>query len=205
MWPGWRARPAPASRCGRPAAHGRSAARRRSPAIGRVEPRHAARGSRLSRACRCAAPMRHARRAGRRCRRATAGRRSLPTGPRSTMPPGIHDGDVVGHFGDHAEIVRDQQHGGADLALQLHDQHQDLRLHRHVERGGRLVGDQEPRAAGERHRDHDALAHAARQLVRIGTRAAGAHRGCARAPAAPAPAAAPPRASIALDAGGSPR
>ena len=41
-------------------------------------------------------------------------------------------------------------------------------LRRDVEAGGRLVGDQQGRLAGDRHRDHDALAHAARQFVRIG-------------------------------------
>ena len=37
----------------------------------------------------------------------------------------------------------------------------DLRLHGNVERGGRLVGDQQIRLVGERHGDHDALALAA--------------------------------------------
>ena len=41
---------------------------------------------------------------------------------------------------------------------------QDLGLGRHVERGGRLVGDQQARTAGERHRDHRALTQAAAQL-----------------------------------------
>ena len=44
---------------------------------------------------------------------------------------------------------------------------EDLRLDRDVERRRRLVGDQQLRLAGERHRDHRALAHAARELVRI--------------------------------------
>ena len=44
---------------------------------------------------------------------------------------------------------------------------QDLRLHGDVERGGRLVGDQQVRLVGERHGDHHALALAAGQLVRI--------------------------------------
>ena len=44
---------------------------------------------------------------------------------------------------------------------------EDLRLDRHVERGRRLVGDQQLRIAGERHRDHHALAHTARELVRV--------------------------------------
>ena len=43
----------------------------------------------------------------------------------------------------------------------------DLRLHGHVERGGRLVGDQEIRPAGERDGDHHALPHAAGKLVRV--------------------------------------
>ena len=51
--------------------------------------------------------------------------------------------------------------------LQLGEQVEDLRLDRHVERGRRLVGDQQLRVAGERHRDHHALAHAARELVRV--------------------------------------
>ena len=53
------------------------------------------------------------------------------------------------------------------LSLQLAHQVEDLRLDRHVERGGRLVGDQQLRVAGQRHRDHHALPHAAGQLVRI--------------------------------------
>ena len=53
------------------------------------------------------------------------------------------------------------------LVAQLGQQRHDLRLHGDVERGGRLVGDQQARIAGERHGDHHALAHAARQLVRI--------------------------------------
>ncbi len=57
--------------------------------------------------------------------------------------------------------------GGADAALEVAHQIEDLRLDGDVERGGRLVGDQELRIAGERHRDHHALPHAARKLVRI--------------------------------------
>ena len=40
-------------------------------------------------------------------------------------------------------------------------------LGRDVERGRRLVGDQDLRVAGERHRDHHALPHPARELVRV--------------------------------------
>ena len=46
-------------------------------------------------------------------------------------------------------------------------QAEHLRLHRDIERRGRLVGDQHRGLAGDRHGDHHALAHAARQLMRI--------------------------------------
>ena len=42
-----------------------------------------------------------------------------------------------------------------------------MRLDRHIERGGRLVGDQHIGLVGDRHRDHDALPLPARELVRI--------------------------------------
>ena len=64
----------------------------------------------------------------------------------------------------------DQQHRHAEALLQLPEQLQDLRLDGDVERGGRLVGDQQVRLVGERHRDHP-LALAAGQLMRIGIEA----------------------------------
>ncbi len=79
----------------------------------------------------------------------------------------IHDDHALGHLGDHAEIVRDEHDRRAGLLLQFAHQVEDLRLDRHIERGGRLVGNQQARLAGERHRDHHALAHAARKLMRI--------------------------------------
>ena len=56
-------------------------------------------------------------------------------------------------------------------ACSVLEQPQDLRLHHHVERGRRLVGDQQLRVAGERERDQHALALAARELVRVVARA----------------------------------
>ncbi len=51
----------------------------------------------------------------------------------------------------------------ADLAQEV----QHLGLDRDVERGGRLVGDQQLRLERETHGDHRPLLHAARELVRI--------------------------------------
>ena len=50
---------------------------------------------------------------------------------------------------------------------QIDQEPDDLRLDRHVERRGRLVGDQQVGIGGKRHGDDDALLHAAGQLVRI--------------------------------------
>ena len=61
----------------------------------------------------------------------------------------------------------DQDQPDAEFLLQLDDQRQDLRLDRDIERGGRLVRDQQRRPARQRHRDHGALAHAAGKLMRI--------------------------------------
>ena len=44
---------------------------------------------------------------------------------------------------------------------------EDLLLDGHVQRGRRLVAEDEARVAGERHGDHHALAHAAGELVRV--------------------------------------
>ncbi len=87
----------------------------------------------------------------------------------------------MGDAGHDAEIVGDEQQAEAEVALQLGQQAQDLRLHRDVERRGRLVGDQELRLAHQRHGDHHALAQAARELVR---ELAEAQAGCGDADAA---------------------
>ena len=84
------------------------------------------------------------------------------------LAAGVHDQHAVGPAGDHAHVVGDQDDPHAKLALDLVEQAEDLGLDGHVERGGRLIGDQQARPAGQRHRDHHPLAHAARELVRIG-------------------------------------
>ena len=62
--------------------------------------------------------------------------------------------------------------------LDLADEVEDVRLHRHVERGRRFVGDQERRLARQRHRDHHPLAHAAAERVRVLRRPRFARAGC---------------------------
>ncbi len=80
----------------------------------------------------------------------------------------IHHHHALHVLGDDAEIVRDQDHRHAALLDEIGDEVEDLALDGDVERGGWLVRDQQVRLAGERHRDRDALALAAGELVRIG-------------------------------------
>ena len=84
----------------------------------------------------------------------------------------VHDADPVGHLAHDAEIVGDQQHGHVELGLELEQQVEDLRLDGHVERRGRLVGDEQVGLVGERHGDHHPLPLAAGELMRIGVEAA---------------------------------
>ena len=78
--------------------------------------------------------------------------------------PGVHHRDAVGDLGDDAHVVGDEQQHGVAGPLAQHREH--LGLHGHVQRGRRLVGDEQVGTAGQRHRDHHALAHSAGQLVR---------------------------------------
>src|SRR3546814_17825426 len=61
----------------------------------------------------------------------------------------IHDADEVGDVIDYGEIVADEKVSEAQLALEPLHQVQDLRLHRDVERRGRLVANQELRVRSE--------------------------------------------------------
>lgn len=79
----------------------------------------------------------------------------------------LHDDEAMRAVGRHAQVVGDQQHGGAGFAAQLVDQIQDAPLHRDIQRAGGLVGDDQRRPQRDGDGDQHTLAHAARQLVRI--------------------------------------
>ena len=83
-------------------------------------------------------------------------------------PAGIHHQDALADLRDDAEVVGDEDQRSAGLAAQFIEQLEHPRLGGHVERGGRLVGDQQRGVVGERHRDHHSLALAAGHLVRVG-------------------------------------
>ena len=82
------------------------------------------------------------------------------------LAAGVHHHDPVRGLRDHPEIVRDQDDAHAEALLEIADERENLGLDRHVERGRRLVRDEDHRVAYEGGRDHDPLAHAARELVR---------------------------------------
>src|SRR5918995_5978605 len=79
----------------------------------------------------------------------------------------VHDRDPIGDVPDDGEVVGDEQIRQRELGLELLEQVDDLRLDRDVERGDRLVQDDEVRVEGEGARDADALTLAAGELVRI--------------------------------------
>ena len=79
----------------------------------------------------------------------------------------IHHRDAVTDIADYRDIVRDEQIGQAEFALQLFEQFDDLRLDRDVQRRDRLVADHEFGLHDQRTRDPDPLALPARELVRI--------------------------------------
>ncbi len=68
---------------------------------------------------------------------------------------------------DDAEVVGDQDQTHVQLALELGQQVHHLGLDGHVESRGRLVGDDQVRLQRDRHGDHDALTHTAREVVRV--------------------------------------
>ena len=88
-------------------------------------------------------------------------RENIARWPNFGRPPGVENHDVVANLRRQPQIMGDKNHRGLFSALQFGDQFDDTRLNGDVERGGRLVGDEKLRLAGEGHRNQHALAHAA--------------------------------------------
>jgi hypothetical protein len=79
----------------------------------------------------------------------------------------IHYHDAVADMPHDVEVVGDKEVGQVELAPQIGEQVQDLRLDRFVECRHRLVEDQQPRLERQRAGDVDPLPLPAGQLVRI--------------------------------------
>jgi len=78
----------------------------------------------------------------------------------------VHDRDDVADVAYHAEIVADEEVADAELALQVHEQVEDLALDGDVERRDGLVADDEVGLERERTGDSDALLLATRERGR---------------------------------------
>ncbi len=87
--------------------------------------------------------------------------------------PVLHHDDAVAILGRQPEIMGDQDRRHAARPDQIIHQIHHRFLRRDVKAGGRFVGDQEFRIAGERDGDDDALAHAAGEFKGIGLIAGG--------------------------------
>ena len=83
-------------------------------------------------------------------------------------PPGVEHVDRLAQPRHDPEVVGDHDERGAGVADELAQQLQDLGLDGDVERGRGLVGDEQPRPAGQCDGDERALPHAAGELVRVG-------------------------------------
>src|SRR3984885_6633559 len=81
---------------------------------------------------------------------------------------------------DHTEIMADEQVGEVEFAAEIHEQVEDLRLNRDIQRGDRLVAHQKLGLYRERAGDADALALAAGKLVRIAPTIARIEAGAAK-------------------------
>ena len=102
--------------------------------------------------------------------------------------PRVHDRKPVGETGHDAQVVGDDQDGHPELCPKPPQQVQDLGLDRHIERGRRLVGDEQAGLAAEGHGDHRPLPHPAAELVRVVVDPRRPHSGCRPAPEARRPA-----------------
>ncbi len=79
----------------------------------------------------------------------------------------VHDTDPIRDMRHDGQVVGDEEIGQLEIVLELTQQVEHLGLNRHIERGDRLVADDEIRVERQRARDTNALALTARELVRV--------------------------------------
>ena len=78
----------------------------------------------------------------------------------------------MGDLGDQRQVVRNEDHGKAELGLKIVEQLDDLLLDGNVQSGRGFVADDQLGVAGKGHSDQDTLTLAAGKLssVRLGSR-----------------------------------
>ena len=87
-----------------------------------------------------------------------------------------HHADAMGDSLHHGQVVRNQQDRQIQAPLQIAQQPQDLHLNGDIQRGRRLIGDEQRGPCGQRHGQTHALLHPARELMRIRPEALRGHR-----------------------------
>ena len=103
---------------------------------------------------------------------AAGGTRTDAVGPVSTSLPVYMTASSSATWPTTPRSWVDKDNRQATLQAKLAEQGKDLCLDSHVEHGRRLVAQQDRRLGGERDGDHDSLACAARELMRISAIAA---------------------------------
>ena len=92
----------------------------------------------------------------------------------------IHHDDFIGEFCDNPEVVRDKHNRHPHLVLEFLHECEHLRLDGDIQCGCRFISDEKRGRAAECDCNHDALPHAAGELVRVFVNAL---RGCRNADA----------------------
>ncbi|KPZ30016.1 hypothetical protein AN901_204522 [Pseudomonas syringae pv. theae] len=82
-------------------------------------------------------------------------------------PAQVHHHHAVTQVFHHTQVVADEQIGQAQLIAQVHEQVENLRLNRHVQRCHRLVTDQQFRLHRQRTGDANTLALTTAELMRV--------------------------------------
>ncbi|MOA20668.1 hypothetical protein D3C78_1411240 [compost metagenome] len=82
-------------------------------------------------------------------------------------PPGVHHQHAIAETAHQIDVMTDKNQSQTTRFHQIVQQPQHLQTHRHVERGGRFIGDHQIRVSDQHHRNHDALPLPARNLMRI--------------------------------------
>jgi len=81
--------------------------------------------------------------------------------------PRVHAQHLFGKFGDDPKVMGDEENGRPDAFLKMFQQFEDLGLDGDIERGSGFIGHDQAGTAGNRHGNHDPLAHAPAHLVRV--------------------------------------
>ena len=76
-------------------------------------------------------------------------------------PAMVQNSNATGKVRDQPKVMGNKQERHPKLRMQVCDELNYFELNSDIQCAGRLVSDEEPRPAGQRHGDHDPLSHTA--------------------------------------------